>query len=228
MGGDAHLLGDLVGRVHRAEMLQRAHDRCAARFEIAVQRTGDCLRIGNQRRGERRVLDGHHDAVGETQAFQARNRCGRRQAELDHFVAVGGLDFAREPLRARLETAALEHLAEARQPRQRVLVARLDEVARALRTADQALLDEQRNRLARGDARHAERFGQHTLGRQRFAGRPAVVVDRIAELAGELQVERRIVVGVGAQVLPAVVRGCLHTMGIDQVAAILSHHAAPL
>ncbi|CAM2158696.1 hypothetical protein PT2222_40441 [Paraburkholderia tropica] len=210
VGRDAHLLRDFVARVHGAEMLERAHDRQSALFEKAVERVADRVRIGNQRGGKRGVFDGHDDAVRETQTLQTRDGGGGRQAELDHLVAARGLDLAREPARTGRETALAQHFAEAREARERIFVARRDEAARALRAADQPLLDQQRDGFARRDARDAERVGEHALGRQRLAGVPAILVDRVAELARELQIQRRVVVRVRAQAAPAVFRGSVH------------------
>ena len=87
---------------------------------------------------------------------------------------------------------------------------RRDKAARALSAADQPLFDQERNCLARGDPRHTERVRQHPLGRQRLACVPAVFMNRVAELASELQIKWRIVFRVRAQIAPAVFRGRVH------------------
>src|SRR5258708_7485240 len=207
---DAHLMRDLFARIHCPKMLQRAHDRQAALLEVAVQRIADRLRIGNTRSRRARSRWPQRDAGGGPQAAQARDRRRRRQTQLDDFIAIRRLDFAREPPRTRREAASAQHFAEARQPRQRIFIARRDETARTLRAPDQPLFDEQRDRLACGDPRNTERLRQHALRRQRFAGVPAILVDGLAELAGEWQIQRRVVIRVRAEVAPAVFRGRVH------------------
>ena len=59
---------------------------------------------------------------------------------------------------ASAEPAPAQHLAETRQARERIVVARRDEAARTLCAADQPLFDEQCDRLARRDAGYAERI----------------------------------------------------------------------
>ncbi len=150
------------------------------------------------------MLDRHHHVVREPQAPQARHRRGRREAQLDHLGPVRRDDLARDPLRTRRKAAPPQHLRKARQLRERIFEPRRDETAGALRAADQALLDEQRDRLARGDARYAKRLGST---RARTAAPPPPTTRRPGSprqaLRASWQIQGRHAVGIGFQLLPA-------------------------
>ena len=159
----------------------------------------------HDRRGQGGMLDRHHDAVRAAQAPQARDARTRRQSELHRFVAARRAHFPREPDRIGFEATLLHLRREAGEPRQRIFDARRDETARAAHPADQPLLDEQRDRLARRDPRHTDAIRQRALGRQRFTRGPRSRVNRGGETGRELQIQRRAVLRVRGQFSPAFV-----------------------
>ncbi len=182
--------------VHGADVLQRAHGHVAALAQVGVERRGHAVGTRQHRGRDHADLVGHHDVVGQAQAFQARHPRAGREAQRELLVGIGQYHFAAQPLGAWGIAALLQLFRKTRQVRQRLLDARRDIVARTAAAHHEALLDQLVDRLARGNARDVELFGQHALGGQRLVGLVAAVAHVLRQLARQLHVEGRVIVQV--------------------------------
>ena len=116
-----------------------------------------------------------------------------------HFEISLQADEAAQPARTRGEAARAQLLGEVAQARQRLFEARGDVVARSVPAFDEAFGDQRVDGLARGDARDAQAFGQHPLGRQRRARGEALRPDQARQPLADLAVEVLPAVRVEAQ-----------------------------
>lgn len=192
-----------------AHVLEGADHRATDAVQVFVEGIPDRRRIRQQACRQGAVLDRHHRAVGLAQALHARDLLGRREAEADQFVVGGQGDAALQPGGAGGEAFQAEHLAEAGETRQRLFETRRNEGAGAQVAADQPLLEEYFEGLARGDAGNVQGFAEVAFGGQRLLRFPLAGMDRALEIARQLQIEGGGLRLVGTQGQEQVV-GCLH------------------